>query len=308
MQPRLSAAEVATGKWPFILSSLGIDEKFLVDRHGPCPICGGNDRFRFDDKLGRGTWICNACGAGDGYKLLQDYHDWPFAKAAKEVLSVAGFVEQAETRPAKNDDAKKMATIKRLWDESLKVQKGDPVWKYLNRRVGVKAIPAAIRLHPALSYYDDDGVVTHHPALVAIITYPDGKAAGMHRIFLTEDGNKASVATPKKLMPSKPLQTASVKLGTVTDTVGIAEGIETAMAAALRFSVPVWSCISSGLMESWKPPKEIKRVIVCGDNDPKFAGQAAAYVIAHKLAIAGLTVEVRIPETVGHDWADEVVA
>ncbi|MDI5829610.1 hypothetical protein MJN51_36035, partial [Salmonella enterica subsp. enterica serovar Kentucky] len=34
-------------------------------RHAPCPACGGKDRFRFDDN-GRGSFICNQCGAGDG--------------------------------------------------------------------------------------------------------------------------------------------------------------------------------------------------------------------------------------------------
>lgn len=307
MQPRLSAAEVATGKWPFILSSLGIEERFLGGKHGPCPICGGKDRFRFDDKNGRGTWICNQCGAGDGYQLLQNVHGWPFAHAFREVLSVSGFVEQAEIQPEKNDGAKKMAAIKRLWDEALPVESGDPVWKYLHRRTGIDRVHHTIRHYPALPYHEA-GAVTYHPALVAIITYPDGKAAGMHRIYLTSDGSKAAVSTPKKLMPSKPLQTASVKLSAVTDTVGIAEGIETALAASVRFGVPVWSCISSGLMESWKPPSGIRRVVVFGDNDPKFAGQAAAYSVAHKLSIDGLDVEIKIPETVGHDWADEVGA
>ena len=35
--------------------SLGVPAKALTNRHGPCPICGGKDRFRFDDKGGRGT-------------------------------------------------------------------------------------------------------------------------------------------------------------------------------------------------------------------------------------------------------------
>ena len=30
----------------------------------------GKDRFRLDDKEGRGTWICNQCGNGDGLDLL----------------------------------------------------------------------------------------------------------------------------------------------------------------------------------------------------------------------------------------------
>ncbi|HDO1327262.1 TPA: toprim domain-containing protein, partial [Aeromonas veronii] len=62
-------AAVATGHWPVLLTAMGIDTP-RGGKHGPCPICGGKDRFRLDDKGGRGTWICNQCGAGDGLTLV----------------------------------------------------------------------------------------------------------------------------------------------------------------------------------------------------------------------------------------------
>ena len=40
---------IGINHWPEILVGLGIDPQFLVRRHGPCPACGGKDRFRFDD-------------------------------------------------------------------------------------------------------------------------------------------------------------------------------------------------------------------------------------------------------------------
>ncbi|MFA9256090.1 primase-helicase zinc-binding domain-containing protein, partial [Escherichia coli] len=52
-----------------MLPALGI--QVLKNRHQPCPVCGGSDRFRFDDREGRGTWYCNQCGAGDGLKLVE---------------------------------------------------------------------------------------------------------------------------------------------------------------------------------------------------------------------------------------------
>ncbi|HAU4420604.1 TPA: hypothetical protein JDY45_22925 [Citrobacter freundii] len=52
---QISAA--ARGKWPVILQMLRIDVP-ENGRHGPCPKCGGKDRFRLDDLDGRGTWIC----------------------------------------------------------------------------------------------------------------------------------------------------------------------------------------------------------------------------------------------------------
>lgn len=45
----------AIGRWPYILSALGIKVP-SAGHHGACPACGGKDRFRLDDKAGRGTW------------------------------------------------------------------------------------------------------------------------------------------------------------------------------------------------------------------------------------------------------------
>ncbi len=66
-------AAAARGRWEEILTSLGISAEVLTGRHGPCPGCGGRDRFRLDDRDGRGTWICGGGGApvsGDGFDLL----------------------------------------------------------------------------------------------------------------------------------------------------------------------------------------------------------------------------------------------
>lgn len=65
---QISAA--ARGKWPVILQMLRIDVP-ENGRHGPCPKCGGKDRFRLDDLDGRGTWICSQCGNGDGLDLVK---------------------------------------------------------------------------------------------------------------------------------------------------------------------------------------------------------------------------------------------
>ena len=68
--PNLSQVrEAARGRWPEILANLGADPSFLDGKHHPCPACGGKDRFRFDDKDGNGSHICNQCGAGDGFTL-----------------------------------------------------------------------------------------------------------------------------------------------------------------------------------------------------------------------------------------------
>jgi len=66
MSERLDVRQIAQGRWKSILTALGADEKTLSGKHTACPLCGGKDRFRFDDKEGRGTYFCSGCGAGDG--------------------------------------------------------------------------------------------------------------------------------------------------------------------------------------------------------------------------------------------------
>ncbi|GAB2938927.1 primase-helicase zinc-binding domain-containing protein [Hafnia psychrotolerans] len=65
-----NTVSAAKGRWPQLLPLLGIDVA-INGHHSPCPLCGGKDRFRFDNLAGRGTWVCNQCGAGDGLTLVE---------------------------------------------------------------------------------------------------------------------------------------------------------------------------------------------------------------------------------------------
>lgn len=85
--------ELANGLWVDILTTLtGTHESVFSRRGKPCPSCGGVDRFSFDDKEGRGTWLCRQCGgrsgtggAGDGISLLMRINGWSFADATNAV-------------------------------------------------------------------------------------------------------------------------------------------------------------------------------------------------------------------------------
>lgn len=199
-----------------------------------------------------------------------------------------------------------MQALRDVWKASRPVTKDDPVWRYLNRRTGIEVVSADIRFHPALRYVDTDGTLLGtFPAMLALMRYPDGEAVSIHRTYLTPDGHKAAVPQPKKIMPGKPLNTAAIRLSPAGEYLGIAEGIETALAASRRFSVPVWAATNATLLADWVPPEGVRRVLIAGDNDASYTGQDAAFSLARRLVRDGYAVEVQIPGAEGKDWADE---
>ena len=89
----------AAGNWPYVLAGLSIDVPDSSRRHAPCPACGGTDRFRFDDN-GRGSFICNQCGAGDGLDLIKRVNNCDTTEAAHLAADVLGIdYRAAETNP-----------------------------------------------------------------------------------------------------------------------------------------------------------------------------------------------------------------
>ena len=299
----MQATEMANGRWPGILATFGLDEHALSGKHGPCPVCDGRNRFRFDNKDGRGTFICSHCGAGDGFDLLHRLKGWSFKEAADQIKQIVGSIAASVSRPIASS-ADKLAQCKRVWSESKAVTAGDPVSLYLARRVGIDETPACIRFHPALSYRHEDDRITKHPAMLCKVQASDGASSAIHRTYLTNDGHKADVPVCKKVLGNLPAG-AAVRLFSTSGAMGVAEGIETALSASVLFGVPVWSAISAGGLEKWSPPAGVNCVVIFGDNDLSGTGQAAAWILAKRLIAAGIAVDVKIPHQAGSDWADE---
>lgn len=296
-------AHAAKGKWRGILMTLGLPEKCLKDRHGPCPLCGGQDRFRWDNKDGRGTYICGQCGAGDGMKLALEYTGRPFQLVASEIDGMLGNIKPEAARPDV-DPENRRDILRDTYKATRRVERGDLVHRYLTAR-GVEeyTYPDALRFAEKLR--DGEGGI--RPCMVAMVAGSDGKPVTMHRTFLKPDGSgKAEMTAPRKLMPGELPEGACVQIGEYVPgaTLGIAEGIETALAASAMYDVQVWAAINSAMLKKWLPPEGCKDVAIFGDNDAKFAGQAAAYHLAHRLAVKGVSVTVHIPDGVGMDWND----
>jgi putative DNA primase/helicase len=227
-------------------------------------------------------------------------------EAAKEVGRVVGSVAAGPIARARTEESKVRA-VQRVWVETQEVARGDPVWRYLNRRLDINQVPTGLRLHPGLRYTDENGRdLGSYPAMLAKIRYPDGAGASIHRTYVTDDGAKAPVPQPKKIMAGKPLNTGRCEARKGSD-VGISEGLETALAASTRFCVPVWAATNATLLESWVPPAGVDRVLIAGDNDASYTGQSAAFNLAKRLVRDGYAIEIQIPGQTGKDWADEGV-
>jgi putative DNA primase/helicase len=139
------------------------------------------------------------------------------------------------------------------------------------------------------------------PAMIAMVCDAEGRAVTIHRTYLTMDGKKADIKSPKKLMPPKgTVSGCAVRLfDPENGLLGVAEGIETAVSCQQLFGIPTWAAISTNGIETFIPPKGVRKVVIYADNDPNFAGQKAAYVLANRLYLKDFIVEVLIPDVVG---------
>lgn len=299
----------ARGKWRGILLNLGVPEACLYDKHGDCPLCGGKGKFRFDNREGRGTYIC-VCGAGDGLMLAMEFTGRSFKEVTAEIDAMLGNVKPDPNGMERQEmpEDKRRDLLRKVWQKTAPIEKGDPVDTYLTtRNLDELYYPAALRCAEKLS--DGDGGL--RPCMVAMISAPGhSKYVSMHRTYLAPGGKgKAEMDRPKRLMPGSLPDGSCVMLGEYVPggPLGVAEGIETALAASAMFQMPVWAALSSAMLAKWVAPEGCSEVVIFGDNDPKFGGQAAAYHLAHRLAVRGVDTTVSLPAVIGEDWHDVYV-
>jgi putative DNA primase/helicase len=298
-------------RWPNLLPLVGIDQKFLSSRHGPCPMCGGKDRFRFDDKNGAGTWICNQCGAGDGIALVEKVTGKDFRGVAELLEAQIGAAAPTVTRRERSAERQREA-MNWLWNGSFPVGHFDPVGQYLaNRGIKPASYPAVLRYAERCRYHEEGADPRWFPAMVAKVTAPDGNPATIHRTYLTEGGRKAPVDTVRKLMAGKYPIGGAVRLAPSHGPVlGIAEGIETAMSASSIFAIPCWAATNATMLGQWDPPPHVEEVVIFADNDPSFTGHQVAYSLARTLVTGPrkLKARVEMPPDAGMDWNDVLMA
>jgi putative DNA primase/helicase len=296
-----TAQQQAQGKWHSLLPNLGIDSRYLTGKHGPCPICAGKDRFRFDDKDGKGGWICSGCGAGDGFSLVAKVKKFTLAQAKEAIEPLLPNAKSVRiATPRDDDDCRKNST--RFWRNTIVISGVSPVDKYLFNRLNAPNPSVSLRAghstHPANKGQS-------YTVMAAKISDAAGELVSVHRTFLTEDGQKADVTPNKMIMAGSIPPGSAIRLFGVSQHLAIAEGIETALAAYLDTGIPTWAAINAPLMKSFDPPQSVKKLTIFSDNDEHYVGQAAAYELARRMVMTrGIKVEVRLPPKAGTDWLD----
>lgn len=193
-----------------------------------------------------------------------------------------------------------------LWSQCVPLAPADPVTQYLVRRGigGVWPLPRLLRLHRALPYWCGADKLGTFPAMVAPVLAPDGRMVALHRTYLTADGRKADVPSPKKLTGAAgPLAGACIPLHwPARGCIGIAEGIETALSAWCASTVPTMAAYCSSNLAAWHWPAGVQRMVVFADAD--MAGREAAETLRARALAANLRCEVMTPTTEGADWCD----
>ena len=204
--------------------------------------------------------------------------------------------------------------IDSLWNEALEITESCLANQYLNAR-GIRIPPNmdSLRWIPELKYWDSESntYTGTYPVLLSTVTNAEGEILTIHRTYLSPDGSsKAKVSSPKKLMPAAgSLAGASIRLGLPLRrdsgdiALGVAEGLETALAASQLFGIPTWSCVSASLMEKFVPPLSVTAIYIFADNDRNGTGQESAQKLAQRLVREGYKVRVHTPAREG-DWND----
>lgn len=230
---------------------------------GPCPKCGGRDRFSLNVR--KNVFNCRRCGgAGDQIKLVEFVLglsflaalDWlcgpvqeltPQQRAAREKEAE----KHRRERESEAEHYRKQALLKakNIWLDCLEPEDTE-AREYLVRRGIPKHLfpfPKSIRFHPALPYWHGQGhsyIQIHKgPAMVAAVQGPDNRFRAVHQTWIDLDQPKGKVLLPNPNEPGKFLPSKKVdgikKGGAIRlrerplsgDTLIMAEGIETTLSA-----------------------------------------------------------------------------
>jgi putative DNA primase/helicase len=287
---------------------------------GPCPACGGTDRFSVNTR--KQAWNCRGGGGGrDAISLVIHVRGGDFREAVGWLAgedtapAPARPAPPAPPKPAGDDEARSLRSAARIVAD-LGAIKGTPGEQYLRqiRKIDTNAIADvlkrtdAVGWHPAIYFnepeYPERGDPPHPlhgrklGAIVAIMSDPFTAAptGAISRSYLGPDGTKVLKA---KTFGSP---AGIIRLTPDDDVLGglhFAEGLETALDAMSKGFRPIWAAGSTPIMARFPVLAGIECLTVFADNDANGAGQRAASEAASRWLAAGREVRVYQRETTG---------
>ncbi|MCO6551713.1 MAG: toprim domain-containing protein [Gilliamella sp.] len=257
----------AVGKWDYIFQSLGIEVG--NGKHCPCPVCGGKDRFRFDNQNGRGTYICNQCGSGDGLELIKNYCQCDAKEASSKVVECLNLSNQ-------NNKIRENLVFRKIDSEQLHNDNipDNPVCKKVEYLLSKATLGQS-------QYLTKKGLTFDLPLLdnerifVPMLNFHNEYAGGQ---FIELDGSKHLMKSSSKKgafilatsILSRPAEVCANLLA--HNEIIICEGLATGISIAeFRHQSIVISAIDAGnLIHVAKDIRELNptaKIIIAGDND-----------------------------------------
>jgi hypothetical protein len=280
------------------LERRGIELRGRIDLCGPCPVCGGRDRFSVNVK--RQVWNCRGCGlGGDVIALVQRLDGTSFATAVETLAGkrtpAAPTVAPTVTAAPKDYEQEQHRRAAWLW-QHRKPLAGSIAETYLRKVRGIDCpLPPTLAFSPPTK-------PGHHPALIAAYGAPEEPEPGLlaeshyveavHLTLLQPDGSAADVETPKISIGSH--IGLPIVLAPPNDLLGlaIAEGIEDALSVHAATGLGAWAAGGAIFM-----PKLADAVLgfidwfgIIADGDE--AGHANSLELLRRLTERGLRGEV----------------
>ena len=330
-----------SGHWLSAFSTLAPCLDHAVERLGrnvSCPVNGGTDGFRlFIDANDTGGGVKHSLGVfPQGIDLLMWVNDWNFVQTYDSLNDWLGGDSCSLSQPSRvlpsipelsiEEVAKRRSWLNSIWSESLSLSssEAEPAMRYFTSRcINFSAMSSRdIRFHPSLSYtnYDTGEYLGRFGAILSLLRNNNGQPVTLHRTYLDSDGFKLNLGNDldcRKMCPpvDRKVPGRHIRMFEPVDgTIGICEGIETAMAIYEATSIPVWPCISASMMQSFSPPPGIKKVLNFIDKDRNNAAQNSAEKLRENFSRDDCQLIDLLPPTPilssdskGVDWADQLL-
>lgn len=270
MPPSLTAPDIA--------ARLNL-KRYPRSWRGRCPSCDYPTTFSVRaGRDGRPLLYCASCQDRDAL--------------AEAVANATG--QERQPRPSDKDEAalrqRKQDRALALWRGSESAR-GTPAERYLTARaLPALAASSALRFR-ADTPHPEGG---RYPALIALVSAPDGTPLAVHRTFITRDGRKAKMAPVKASLG--PVWGGAIRLNDHEPDrpLAIGEGIESAGAAGVLLGLPAWAALSAGNMaKGLVLPPEVRRIVIAADPDGP--GREAARDAWIRWRAEGREVRVALP-------------